>query len=242
MAKKVRATLALSLVAAIVFSSCSLPIGVRAVRGSGTATTQTYDFAEFKRLEIGNTFVVDVTQGESYAVSVTVDNNLVQYLDVAQRGDTVRIDLKPGSYTNTSLTAQVTMPLLVSTDISGAGQVSLNGLQSEEDLQLVVSGASQVRGQATAANLDLVLSGASESSLMGQAAGLRVRASGASKTDLANYPVETANVDLSGASSGTINVSKSLDVSLSGASTLTYLGEPEISAQSITGASELKKG
>ncbi len=241
MSKKIFVGLTVLLAAGILLSGCGgIYLGLRAVRGSGKTTTKSYDFADFKRLEVGNAFVVDVTQGDGYSVEVTVDDNLVQYLDVVQRGDTVRITLQPGSYTNTRLHAQVTMPLLVSADFSGASQLSVSGLQSEDDLKLVVSGASQVRGDATAANLDLVLSGASQANLTGQAASLRVRASGASKTELADYAVETADVDLSGASSGTVNASGSLDVTLSGASTLTYLGNPELGRQSITGASSLK--
>jgi len=242
MLSKLLTGLTVILVAGVLLSGCGIYVGVRALRGSGRTSTQSYDFEDFKRLEVGNAFVVDVTQGDDFSVSVTVDDNLVQYLDVVQRGDTVRISLQPGSYTNTRLEARVTMPLLVSADLSGATQANLRGLQSEDDLKLVVSGASQVRGDATAASLDLVLSGASQANLTGKASSLRVRASGASKAELADYAVETADVDLSGASSGTVSADNSLDVTLSGASTLHYLGQPKLGRQSISGASQLKKG
>jgi len=233
--------LAVLVTSSILLSGCGVFIGLNGVRGSGRASTREYDLRDFKRIEVGNAFVVQVTQGDDYAVSVTVDDNLVKYLDVAQRGDTVRIRLQPGAYTNTRLEAKVTMPSLVSADLSGAVQATFEGVRSEDDLKLVASGASRVRGDMEAASLDLVLSGASQADLTGKAASLRVRVSGASKADLPDFAVEDADVDLSGASSGAVNAAKTLAVNLSGASTLSYLGQPEISSQSITGASQLKR-
>lgn len=128
MGKRLFVGLTMLLVSGVLLSGCGFYIGVRGLRGSGRMSTQNYDFKDFKRLEVGNAFVLNVTQGTEYSVSVTVDDNLVKYLDVVQRGDTVRIQLEPGSYTDTRLEAKVTMPLLVSANLSGAVQARLTGV------------------------------------------------------------------------------------------------------------------
>jgi hypothetical protein len=50
----------------------------------------------------------------------------------------------------------------------------------------------------------------------------------------------SASVELSGASTGAINVKTSLDYSLSGASTLRYQGNPKIGSARSSGASSLR--
>ncbi len=102
----------LVLLASTLLSGCVM-YGGNVVTGSGRTVTQDYDFSGFTKVSIGSAFQADIKQGESYATSVTVDDNLQQYLDVRVDGDTLRIGLKPAislGLRNTTLRAQITMP------------------------------------------------------------------------------------------------------------------------------------
>ena len=59
--------------------------------------------------------------------------------------------------------------------------------------------------------------------------------------ELAAFPVNNTDVKLSGASTGTVNLSGKLDADLSGASKLNYSGEPTVGAINISGGSTLSK-
>jgi hypothetical protein len=63
--------------------------------------------------------------------------------------------------------------------------------------------------------------------------------SGASSLKLDDFTVGNANVDFSGASSGTINLDGRLDADLSGASRLWYIGEPTMGTIDTSGASTI---
>ena len=56
-----------------------------------------------------------------------------------------------------------------------------------------------------------------------------------------DFPVNDADVEFSGASSGTINLSGRLDADISGASRLYYIGEPTMGNINTSGASSLSK-
>ncbi len=77
--------------------------------------------------------------------------------------------------------------------------------------------------------------------LEGSAGDLVVDASGASLAKLADFTVDNASVNLSGASNGTVNLGGRLDADLSGASSLGYIGEPTMGDIVLTDASNLKK-
>jgi hypothetical protein len=65
--------------------------------------------------------------------------------------------------------------------------------------------------------------------------------SGASRFSLDDFTVNNANVNISGASTGTIDLDGRLDANVSGASTLLYVGDPVMGTINVSGASTLSK-
>jgi hypothetical protein len=59
--------------------------------------------------------------------------------------------------------------------------------------------------------------------------------------DLTDFPVNDADINLSGASRATINLDGKLDAELSGASNLEYIGDPTMGDINIAGASTINK-
>ena len=125
-------------------------------------------------------------------------------------------------------------------DISGASKLNLNGVF--DDCSLDASGASNVYIEGKFGELDIDCSGASKIVMDGQTKSMDLDGSGASRIDGAKMVCETAVVDLSGASSATVEVVKYLEVDLSGASKLYYnssVGRLEV--DDISGGASLKK-
>jgi hypothetical protein len=65
--------------------------------------------------------------------------------------------------------------------------------------------------------------------------------SGASSFKLDDFIVNNADIDFSGASSGTVNLNGRLDANLSGASRLWYIGEPTSTDINTSGGSTVSK-
>ena len=231
------------------------------VKGSGKLVTEEFNFTGFTKVDVGSAFVVDIVQAESYRVSITADDNLFDYIQVSQQGTTLKIGLKPASYTATTTKAEITMPQLRGLELSGATRGTASGFSSTENLDIEVSGASsleleqmsagdvdfdisgasKVSGDLTASDVELDVSGASTAQLEGSASDMTAGISGASHVKFAGFPVNNADVNLSGASTGTVNLAGRLDANLSGASKLSYLGEPTMGNISTSGASTLNK-
>ena len=86
------------------------------------------------------------------------------------------------------------------------------------------------------------LSGGSTVELEGVGGKLVVDGSGGSVLKLRDFPVEDADIELSGGGKGWVKVSDKLDVDLSGGSTLIYYGKPTLGKTDLSGGSTLKKG
>jgi hypothetical protein len=130
------------------------------------------------------------------------------------------------------------MPDLNEIQLSGATSADVGGFNVTHAFAATVSGASRLRGTyETTGDVSFTVSGASTVELTGAAGDLAAGVSGASRLELRNFPVHNANVDISGASQGTVNLDGRLDADASGASTLLYLGSPTLGNINTSGAS-----
>jgi hypothetical protein len=210
--------------------------------GSGNLETEDYAFTNFTRVEISSAFQFEIQQSSSYNVSVTADDNVMDYVRVSQDGQTLKIKLGTVTWFGpATLRASVTMPQLRGLSVSGASRGDIYDFSSTEDVDITVSGASRVNGDITAGNIEFEISGASTVQLEGSANDIVAGVSGASRFNLGGFTVTNADVDFSGASSGTINLTGRLDADLSGASRLSYIGEPTMGDINTSGASTLSK-
>jgi hypothetical protein len=210
--------------------------------GSGNLETEHYDYGNFTRVEISSAFEFEIKQSSSYSINVTADDNVMDYIQVSQDGPTLKIRLGtvPGLRLVT-LRALITIPQLRGLTVSGASRGTVSDFSSTEDLDVTVSGASRVTGDITAGNVKFDISGASTIQLEGSANDMAADVSGASRFSLDDFIVSNADVDFSGASSGTVNLNGRLDADVSGASTLLYIGEPAMGTINVSGASTLTR-
>jgi hypothetical protein len=117
------------------------------------------------------------------------------------------------------------MPELERLEIAGAGQASFTGF-TEDDLEIEVLGALEVRGEVNARELVVNLSGASELTLIGEATNMDVRVIGASDLRGHDFKVRDAIIDTSGASKATVYVTGRLEIHEGIASDVDYRGNP----------------
>jgi len=227
-------------VAALLLAGCSVITGP-SVTGSGNLVTKQYPFTNFTGVSAGSVFDVTVKPGTTPGVSLTVDDNLVEYLDVSTSGDRLNLRLKSNTNVrNATLKAVVTVPELTSLDLSGASKGRLEGCRSAKKLDIDVSGASRLEGDLESGDMHMGLSGASHASLKGTAGNLRLNVSGASHADLEELQIKDANVDVDGASHATVHPSGNLQARASGASSVQYAGQPANVDKQTSGASSVR--
>jgi hypothetical protein len=228
---------------------------------NGPTVTRNYDFANFTSIEVGFAFELEVIPADTYRVTITAGENLFDYIEVSKSGDTLKIDVKNLIINfRTSPKVEITMPELRGLNLSGAAKGSAKGFKSAKDFdgtfsgaseldmdmetgsfKFEASGASRVTGRLEATGADFALSGASRAKLDGSAGNIKLDGSGASQADLADFTVNDADINLSGASHASLVINGKLDVTLSGASSLEYGGNPTLGNLDITGGSQLRR-
>lgn len=186
--------------------------GASSVTGSGNIVTRQETFTGFDRLDVSDGFTVDARQADSFSVVIRIDENLEKYLEVAKKGSTLHIGLKPIrplTLRNVTLQADVTMPGLTGLDMSGGSHCTASGFESTKALHLD-------------------LSGGSHATFSGSVGDVTIDASGGSHVDLSAFVAANADIEAGGGSHVTVNVTGRLDADASGGSHVYYLGSPTL--------------
>jgi Putative auto-transporter adhesin, head GIN domain len=205
--------------------------------------TQSFTNTDFNALDISSAFNVNITQSNSYSITITANQRIMDQIEVKQNGNLLTIDVKPGSILGSfNAKAQITMPKLEKVTFSGATSGTAIGFNSDEPLKAKISGASSLKlTDFQSADITVDVSGASSLTAKGSANNLSAIVSGASNLDLLDLAINDANVNLSGASHATINLDGRLDANASGASSLQYTGNPTLGTINTSGASSVNK-
>jgi len=240
--KKAIIIVAIAVAAAVICTLLFLRGWPGGLIGSGNLETEEYAFTNFTEVEISSAFEFEIEQSSSYSINVTADDNVIDYVQVSQVGQTLKIRLGTVTWFGpVTLRASVTMPQLSGLTVSGASRGTVSDFSSTEDVNIKVSGASRVTGDITAGNVEFDISGASTLQLEGSANDMVADVSGASRFNLDDFIVNNADVNFSGASSCTVNLNGRLDANISGASRLWYIGEPTMGDINTSGASTISK-
>ena len=252
-------TAILAVVSLISLAGC---IDYNRTAGSKNIETRQFDYSGFKRIEVSDAFNLDVTRSDTYEVSITLNDNLFNDLDISMSGDTLRISINPfPNFVNTTRHATISLPELDALTISGACQAVVSGFQSDGTLDLEVNGASgmeindlkaadttvnvigasHLSGSLATNNADFNVTGASNINLTGSASKMQVDVIGASHAALVDFIVGDASVTAVGASTAEVEVHGTLDIDVSGVSTLTYGDSPTLGKVEVSGVSSLRR-
>jgi len=191
------------------------------VQGSGTSKTETRAISGFKKIDAGGAVSLEITVGKEFSVEVQADDNLLANLKTEVSGDTLKIYSEDRISPKTKINIKISMPSIEELDISGASSANVAGVNADS-LELKASGASKIK-----------IDGATKK--------LNADASGASTIDAENLKTDDADIEASGASKAIVSAINDLKVDASGASKITYVGEPKNLKQNSSGASSVTK-
>jgi hypothetical protein len=193
------------------FSWMPIPWGEEA--GSGHLSVETRDVSDIDAVRFTSFGELSIQQGETEGLRLEAEDNVLpEIITEMQHGTLViryaerngQVRVRPTK----SIRLVLTVKDLHAVTLSGAGDVNLEGLQTDR-LEATLSGAGSLRAEGAARHLEVVLSGAG----------------GFSGGDL---QTETADVTLSGVGNAVVWTTERLNVTISGVGWVEYYGSPQV--------------
>jgi hypothetical protein len=195
--------------------------------------TEDRPVSDFNRVSLIGVGDVIITQGEEESLTVRADDNLMQYIKTEVKNGTLILGfsdevknkiVRPSE----GIKFHLSVKQVAGLDVSGAGDINASSLDADR-LEIVVGGAGDVNiGSLTAEELVVRIRGAGDAELAGKVVEQDVEINGAGDYRAAKLESQTAIVEINSAGNATIWATDTLDVRISGPSTVEYYGDPQV--------------
>lgn len=203
------------------------------------------DYGEFKKIKLSGAVTAVLMQGNKESVRIEGESSGNYELVVKNNAGTLTVTNKK---VRNNIVNEKSKQIIYIT-VKDISKIQCSGaikLKSEEklnlnELELEASGAVNVSLNLDLAKIILGVSGSFEMTLTGKANSLQMSSSGATTIKATEFEAKNVNVKSSGASNTKLYVTEKLDVTLSGASELSYKGAPVIGTQMISGSSKIRQ-
>jgi len=230
----------------VIFSGC-LMVSLdnfpgNAVQGTGPVISRDFTVLDFTGINIDGAYVVVYRHSDTSSVTIQMQENLFDYLNVGVRNDILHIDSNRSFRTARYYTPRIYIyaPYLSLARFGGAASMEDWDEISVDRLSIGVSGAASGKLIVDVNNLSIEAAGAVDFDVYGTASSASISISGAGEIYAANLQTENATVNVTGAGTVDIAVSDTLDITIAGTGTVRYIGNPYVS-RSIAGMGSVRQ-
>jgi hypothetical protein len=194
----------------------------KGVAGSGVRKTEKRIVSDFKKIEIGGAYEVEVVAGQQQQnLELEGDDNILPLINTEVKNGTLYINSNRPFNVKNAIHIKIAAADVQGMDISGACNVSAKNIKTDR-FEINASGASDVKVQ-------------------GETTSLKIESNGASDIDAEKMTARSVNVSVSGAGTTRVNATEELTADASGASKIIYSGEPKVVNKKDSGASSITK-
>jgi hypothetical protein len=217
----------------VLAAGCSPRVG-----GSGHVITETRPISAANAVSLAGVGELTIVQGEPESLVIEAEDNIMPLIRTKVEGGRLEISEKDASPTK-PIRFTLTIKDLTKIISTGAGTIRSAKFVSPGPLDFRVEGAGTVDfEQIECASVNVVLSGAGDVKLQGHTRNQDVELSGAAKYAAGDLRTHSAKVRISGAGNARVWATSDLDAEISGVGSVDYFGTPIIKKQ-ISGVGDL---
>ncbi len=195
-----------------------------------------YEFSDFTSVKIASSYRVRIEKRDEYTVEVRGDDaddaNLVQY------GDKLEIKYRDNwnwwdsnGDRDLDLYVYISAPYLEEIELIGGCDGRVSGFDND-DMEISLTGASELDINIRPKFLELNLTGASRVDITGEAETMNARVVGASRLDASSFRCDYVEVTAIGASKAEVYGRREIEIDASGVSSVKYRGTQNVDINS----------
>lgn len=224
---------------AFVFVGCG-----DAIEGNGNVVEVGREVPNFQNLAVSGSINVEIQPGDTYALKIVSDENIIPYVVTDVKGDELQIHYKEKTnIRNADTRVVITVPFLNNISTSGSGDViSKEAITNNKMIVLKTSGSGDMRLVVNAPAVKLNGSGSGDFQLSGETKDMECKMSGSGDVDAKDLKAENVQVKIAGSGNVKTYASKTLSASIAGSGNVLYWGNPSLSNVSVAGSGKVRSG
>jgi hypothetical protein len=200
----------------------------RPIRGNGNIITSNRIISSFDDIDISGSAVVRIHKDIETRVTLTVDSNLLEYIELEVKNTTLNIGTKKGRYSFTKFIVDIYCPDITGISISDSAKVELSDKIITPSFKTEISGSGRIEGIVESDNYSANISGSGNITIKGTNKDSDIKISGSGNFHGKELKTNNSTIKISGSGSVSIYVTDNLKADISGSGKITYIGTPKI--------------
>lgn len=215
-----------AVIVVVIFNSCRMACTV----GEGTPETQQRNPGEFNTIVLDLAADVTILKGDSFAILIHAQGNLLEKITTKVSGGTLRIDSKGCIETNERIKITAWLPELEEVEVSGSGNVMVPDTFQVKNLELGIKGSGDITGKFIAAKVVSDIAGSGDINLTGSANKHVIDIMGSGNVNAIDFPCNASDVSVNGSGDVFVYAIQNLDIAINGSGTVHYKGKPQVNS------------
>jgi len=210
------------------------------VDGNGHRVRERREHVDFVRVESDGPYGVQVEQGDSFSVVVSLDSNLIDHLDTWVEAETLYIhsdvhvfDMVSGPH------VIVRMPNLGAAVLNGSGWIDASDFDEAQTVRLELNGSGQVSFHGSAPQVEAALNGSGDMQLSGTTDVADLEISGSGTIDARQLNACRARMRVSGSGDIESTVDGPAEVVIDGSGDIDLYGDVRLQASHVSGSGDV---
>lgn len=236
-----RKIIVLSLMLAVIFSSCRL-IGGKRVRGNGNVVSQDRSVGEFRGIRSHGFFDVILASGPG-SIRIEAEENIQPHIETIMEGDVLKIETEDGYWLRPrrDVKIYVTAPSLKEVKVYGSGNItSQSKITNPEKMQLGIYGSGDIKAEIDAPVVEADISGSGNIILSGRVKEFDGEINGSGDIKAMELMSEQTKVSINGSGNVGIYASEKMDIAVRGSGDVRYKGPAHVTSD-IKGSGSVRK-
>ncbi|MBC5775046.1 PspC domain-containing protein [Pontibacter sp. KCTC 32443] len=208
------------------------------------SNSKAFQVSDFERISISGPYHVQIKEGKTHKVTVRGPEREIRRMEVDTNSGELTIESEDNVINlfenHDPVLIQITVPELESLHLGGAIKADVTGINANE-LYLGLAGATKAAINVRAKTLRADVAGASNTLFTGTTDKFELEAAGACKIDADQLRASDVVVEALGATKADVYATGSLRAEASGASRITYKGNPRSTQIDADGASKVSR-
>jgi len=229
----------LLVVLALPVLSTANQVNITKITGNGIAKTQDRQVSSFHAIKVSGGIDVELSQGNELRLQVLADENLLALIHTKVNNGVLNIYHDENIQNSKIMKVHLTFKQLDAITANGGCEIESKQKLNFGKLKMELSGGCDVKLDCKADIIVCGQSGGCDAELHGEAEKGTFNVSGGCDVKASEFHLKECNIDASGGSDISVNVTGELTVKVTGASNVTYYGKPSKVIKSAHGASDI---
>ena len=230
----------------LILNSCSAQWGKK-IKGNGITKTIERSTGDYDEVAVSGWFDVDLVEGKEGDITLTGEENLLDYIITEVKDDKLVIkvekgrNLQPSNWKNG---IRITVPIerVSAVSLSGSGDIVGKKIIKTDLFQTNMSGSGDITLTGEATNISASMSGSGDMNLSGNTQYFDARISGSGDIKAYDLKAENVHATVSGSADIKVTATKSISARVSGSGDISYKGNPDKVDTKSSGSGDISRG